>query len=277
MRQAQGENGEADEAIERAHAVARKGDAPPNLLLANALVQLQIALKRNDLALANRCYRTSLDIAPDGVASRGDLLINAGCLFSQSGILQARYLLAQGKHHDAAQLLAGCYESAACGGLPYDQINARIWQAKAMADQESGRVVLTEAINQAEPEGYVRSFIDAGEWIRPLLQDALASGVSPVYVARLLAAFDAEFEPAFVQPTTQPPSFVPQPLIEPLSDRELQIVTLLAERRSNAEIAQEITVSVNTVKTHLRHIYEKLGVHDRRTAVARARDLNLIS
>lgn len=110
-----------------------------------------------------------------------------------------------------------------------------------------------------------------------LLQGAPLSGASPVYVAKLLAAFEKEFEQATRQFAAQPSSFVPQPLVEPLSDRELQIVNLLAEQRSNAEIAQTLMVSANTVKTHLRHIYEKLGVHDRRTAVVRARDLNLIS
>jgi LuxR family maltose regulon positive regulatory protein len=97
---------------------------------------------------------------------------------------------------------------------------------------------------------------------------------APAYARVLLEAFDAE--PRAASPRTAP--FPPtQPQIEPLSERELEVLSLLAEGKMRHEIAQELTVSVNTVKAHLKGIYGKLDVHDRREAVARARELGLLS
>ncbi len=276
VRQAQGKNGEATEAIERAHDAARYGEAPANLRLANMIVHLQIALRQNDLAAAARCYRASQALDDDGVSWRSDLLVNAGCLFSQPGLTWARFLLARGEDRAAAALLADCYEAAAAAGLPHDQINARVWQALAAADKESAVSFLTEAVFQGQPEGFVRSFIDAGAALRPLLQELVSLEVAPVYLGQLVAALEAKTGGPALSRTPRTLTAPAQPLIEPLSDRELQIVQLLADRQTNAEIALAIVVSVNTVKTHLQHIYEKLGVHDRRTAVVRARELQLI-
>ena len=243
VRQAQGKNREAVEAIERAHDAARKGDAPPNLLLANTLVHLSIALRQNDLAAATRCYRSSCSLSPDGVSWRSDLLVNAGCLFSQPGLTWALLLLVEGEDQEAAVLLADCYETAVAAGLPHDQINARIWQALAAADYESALAFLTEAVYLAQSEGFVRSFIDAGAALRPLLQDLVSSDVAPVYVEQLVAALDAENVTPPYHPTTQFAAIPVQPLIEPLSDRELQILQLLVDRRTNAEIGLALTVS----------------------------------
>jgi LuxR family maltose regulon positive regulatory protein len=123
------------------------------------------------------------------------------------------------------------------------------------------------------PKLYLRrTCIDAGAALRPLLQELVSAAVSPVYVGQLVAAFDAEIDAPTLHQRTQFSAIPVQPLIEPLSDLELQIIQLLADRRTNAEIALAFTVSVNKVKMHLQHIYEKLGVRDRRTAVVGARE-----
>ena len=106
-----------------------------------------------------------------------------------------------------------------------------------------------------------------------LLYEALSHGIAPDYVRRLLAAF----------PTTEPEQAgplqtqVPQPdLIEPLSDRELEVLQLISEGLTNREIASRLFLSLNTVKAHSRNIYGKLEVHNRTEAAARARALGLL-
>ena len=126
---------------------------------------------------------------------------------------------------------------------------------------------LQKALFLAEPEGYVRLFLDEGPAIAALLRLVVAQGPASAYVDTLLAAFEA--------PSTRP-SAISQPLIEPLSERELEILGLIAAGMSNRQIADELVLSVGTVKWHLNNIYGKLGVRSRTQAVAQARELNLL-
>jgi LuxR family maltose regulon positive regulatory protein len=144
----------------------------------------------------------------------------------------------------------------------------RALQALAAPTPEQALYFLTEALTYAESENYVRTFVDAGEPMAALLREAATQGIAPEYVRRLLAAFSRP--PA-------PPRPLTQPLIEPLSDRELEVLHLLVEGQTNQEIAHKLCVSVNTVKTHLKNIYGKLGVNNRREAIAKARKLDLVA
>jgi LuxR family maltose regulon positive regulatory protein len=269
VRQAQGNQLEALEAIELANDAARKGDAPPNVHLVNSLTYLQLAIKEKDLAHAEFLSNQMNEFAPCLTSCRIDLLVNAGSLLSIPGLAWARLLLLQGKQQEASDLLAVCYETAVATGIPNDQINVRVWQTRAAADEDRALEFLAEAIIRAQSEGYIRTFLEAGKVLIPLLNNDNVFKIAPDYVMELLESFSSE------QGKRQP-ILAPQPLVEPLSERELEILNLLAERQTNAEIAQAITVSINTVKTHLQHIYDKLGVHDRRTAVIKAVDLNLL-
>jgi LuxR family maltose regulon positive regulatory protein len=106
-----------------------------------------------------------------------------------------------------------------------------------------------------------------------LLYEALSSGIAPVYVRRLLAAFPvAELEPTQPIDAQLPNS----ELIEPLSERELEVLQLIAKGLTNPEIAARLFISLNTVKGHARNIYGKLNVHSRTQAVARAQTLGLL-
>ena len=134
-------------------------------------------------------------------------------------------------------------------------------------------VRLERALSLAEPEGFVRVFVDEGQPMAALLRHAAARGVRRRYVSKLLAASD---ETQLKQTSAESPVVPAEPLVEPLTEREYQVLQLLAAGKSNRQIAEELVVVAGTVKAHLLHIYSKLNVHSRTQAVARSRDLNLI-
>ena len=139
-------------------------------------------------------------------------------------------------------------------------------------DTASALVALESALTLAEPEGYVRTFVDEGKPMAELLLQARSRGIRPDYVKKLLAVFGAEEKSL---PLPGPPA--PQSsLIEPLSPRELELLSLVADGQSNKEIAQELVVAIGTVKKHLNNIFGKLNVSNRTQAVARARELDLL-
>jgi LuxR family maltose regulon positive regulatory protein len=123
----------------------------------------------------------------------------------------------------------------------------------------------------AEPEGFVHIFVDEGPSMARLLYKALSRGIAPDYVRRLLAAFPV------AEPERDEPSAANAELIESLSERELEVLHLIAEGLTNPEIAARLFLSIHTIKTHARNIYGKLVVHSRTQAVARARALGILS
>ncbi len=134
---------------------------------------------------------------------------------------------------------------------------------------------LERALTLAEPEGYVRIFVEPGTPMMQLLREAITRSITPTYTTRLLTALETWGQPQDDAPTASVvPS--PQPLIEPLSQRELDVLRLLNTELSGPEIARELVVALSTVRTHTKRIYSKLNVTNRRAAVKRAAELNLI-
>ncbi len=125
---------------------------------------------------------------------------------------------------------------------------------------------LERAMALAEPEGYVRVFLDEGEPMARLLHQAQAHHLETAHLPQLLSALPRTSDTA--APT-------PQPLLEPLSARELEVLKLIAAGHSNEEIAAKLIISVKTAKRHISNIYGKLGVKSRTQAVALARELKL--
>jgi LuxR family maltose regulon positive regulatory protein len=131
---------------------------------------------------------------------------------------------------------------------------------------EDALAALGHALVLAEPEGYVRRFVDEGPLMKGLLWHALQRGIVPTYVATLLRASDERRELIGVGGY----------LDESLSDREREVLRLLVAGRSGPQIAEALVVAPSTVKTHLKSLYAKLDVHSRDQAIARARELKLV-
>jgi ATP/maltotriose-dependent transcriptional regulator MalT len=166
-------------------------------------------------------------------------------------------------------------------------LRSRALQALALADggdQLAGLRALAEALAVAAPEGWLRVFVDEGAPIARLLgrlttaqrtgQAGPSGAVPPQYLDRLARAF----QPGAAHPAPSATRLAGgiAGLVEPLSDRELQVLGLLAAGRSNQQIADELVVVLDTVKKHVSHILDKLGAANRTQAVARARALGLL-
>jgi LuxR family maltose regulon positive regulatory protein len=136
---------------------------------------------------------------------------------------------------------------------------------------------LVEALTLAEQEGYVRVFVGEGPPMKTLLKDVSKMRAGWDYVRRLLAAFADDDGTGPAATPGEPGSPRGQGLVEPLSERELDVLRLLATDLDGPDIARRLYVSVNTMRTHTRSIYAKLGVNSRRAAVSRAEELGLLS
>jgi LuxR family maltose regulon positive regulatory protein len=132
---------------------------------------------------------------------------------------------------------------------------------------------LERAIELAESGGFVRVFVDEGPRMARLLLKAADRETESTYIQRVLAAFPI---PEPVQPKEPKAGQIASEWIEPLSDRELEVLQLIAQGLSRQEIAAQLVLSLNTVKTHARNIYSKLGVNSQMQAVGKARGLGLI-
>jgi LuxR family maltose regulon positive regulatory protein len=171
------------------------------------------------------------------------------------------------------RLLKAAEESGRMGSV----IETLVLQALAHEAQDNVPLALgplERALALAEPEGYVRIFVDEGQPMARLLYEAVTRGVAPDHARRVLAAFPSAEPEQTDSLTTQAPK---SDLTEPLSERELEVLELIAEGLTNREIAARLYLSLNTVKGHTRNIYSKLGVHSRTQAVARARTFGILS
>jgi LuxR family maltose regulon positive regulatory protein len=192
-------------------------------------------------------------------------------------VLIARYKSARvdGDLHAALGLLARLLQAAEEGGRNGSVIEILTLQSlahQAQGDQSRALAALERALTLAEPEGYRRIFVDEGEAMRLLLGKQSRNRDHPLsgYADKLLAAF--------TQPVAAPKSAITHQksdTIEPLSERELEVLKLLRSEFSGPEIAKQLIVSLNTLRTHTKSIFNKLGVNNRRAAVRRAEELDL--
>lgn len=187
--------------------------------------------------------------------------------------------VAQGNHAQAGAALEVLWDWAEQAGLHFVGIDVRVLQALTSPTAAAAIRFLLEALAMAEPEGCVRTFVDKGPGLVDLLRAVRRQGGSAAYVNTMLAACEADGRQATNLPDDQETSTVhvaTSGLIEPLTERELEILHLLANGLSNEQIGDRLFIAVGTVKTHLHRIYGKLEVESRTHAVARARALHLL-
>jgi LuxR family maltose regulon positive regulatory protein len=195
-------------------------------------------------------------------------------------VLLAQYTIERTEHvvRDAARLLRRLLEAAEAGGRMGSVIEILALQAlthQARGDVPAGLAALERALTLAEPEGYVRTFAGAGPPMAYLLRRLAKRRTVGEYARRLLAAAGRAGAAGPSGPGRPAPAG--QGLADPLSGRELDVLRLLASDLDGPDIARELSVSLNTLRTHTRNIYAKLGVHSRRAAVRQAAELNLLS
>lgn len=191
-------------------------------------------------------------------------------------ISQARVHLAQGEPAAALAVLEPARRQAETNAWRDERLRALRLQALAHWQRGEGEAAvhdLREALALAKPGGLIRAFVDEGPGMARLLYEALARGIEPAYTRQLLAAF----------PTDDPETAVSRPLpaadelLEPLSERELEVLRLIAVGLTNQETANRLYLSRHTVKVHAHNIYGKLGVRNRTQAVAKARALGILT
>jgi LuxR family maltose regulon positive regulatory protein len=259
----QGDPGGALAAIQEAEEATVKAEMP----LASAELaayKARIWIAQGDLAAAARWA--------DGAAQRPGQ--DRGYTRQIEAVTIARVLLARGMLQQALSQQAACQRAAEeSGGLGWG-VEIGILRAlvqDALGHRADALASLERALAQAEPEGYVQVFLDEGEPLAALLRQVVFSGVARAYARRLLEAWER------TAPKREPGAApTPSPLVEPLTEREVEVLRLMAAGLSNREIADELVLAMGTVKAHLHNIYGKLGVRGRVEAAARAQELHLL-
>ncbi len=233
----------------------------PNLRPVEAM-QARIHIKQNHLNKAQAWAHQS-----------GLSLQDKPIFLNEFGYLTfARIMLAENQNDQhfqtMLQMLESLLKQAESQNRPRSRIDILITQALAFSAKDSSKALaaLEQALTLAEPEGYLRLFVDEGKPMAELLSKFKSSKLQQ-YANRILAALTSSIHPS---------SFSIQPLIDPLSDRELEVLRLIAQGLSNQEITQKLVVALSTVKGHNLRIFAKLQAKSRTEAAARARELGLL-
>jgi LuxR family maltose regulon positive regulatory protein len=274
-------------------------DTPAACEVFLALLKLargDLAGAASTLAQADQFVRqhNSVSLMPEVAAAQVLTLLHQGNLAAAAHlarahelpISQARVYLAQGETSAALAVLEPLRQQVEANGRQDERLKMMVLQVAALhAHGEKAKAVqlLGDALALAEPGGLIRIFVDEGSWMAQLISEAAAHGVIPNYTGKLLAAFEAEAQPGLAgrqasqgKREDKSDRSHAQPPIEPLSQRELEILQLVAQGLSNREISERLFLALDTVKGHNRIIFNKLQVHNRTEAVARARELGLL-
>jgi LuxR family maltose regulon positive regulatory protein len=262
--------GSADSALERAqeaNSLAQRSGAGEAIVEAAVWIA-RLHLARSDLTAA------VLELERAAGAPAGSVSM----VRETEQIARARLTVDRGEYDEALRLLEELRQSAEAAGRTGKLIEILTLQALAQWERnnkEQAVGTLTRALALAEPEGYVRTFVDEGGALGDLLSATLetrqrghpdATRIPARYLAKLLAIVAEESAAPGIR----------EGLSEPLSERELEVLALIAAGKSNGEIASSFFVSLSTVKTHINNLYRKLGARSRTQAIARARELDLI-
>ena len=257
-RLAQGDSAAALAAIGETELPPRRGTLRLGARARLAAMRILLALQQDDLKEASNWGRR--------LSEYSDTLL------FEYRYVSARLLIARGEKTAAANQLQDFYEKAVMVDALGIAIKIRVYQALAAETSDEALAFLTEALVKGQPEGFIRTFVDEGKLLAPLLSKALSQGVTPEYTSKLLDIIEAEERQRQSQSGIAP-SHPPTGL---LSERELEILRLVVSGLSNRQIAERLIISLGTVKTHVHNIFEKLNVKTRTQAINRARELKLI-
>ncbi len=262
----------AEEIIRKIKNTELESNVPPWLTNLTAAWEARLWLAQGRLEAANQWTEKRELIDPEGAKPQQEpdyfTLIEY--------VVLVRILMAQERLDDALELLQWLLEASESGErtsrvIEIFMLQALIFQARGDTDQVM--IPLERALTLAEPEGLIRTFVDEGPAMGRLLYEALSQGITPDYVRRLLAAFPtADLEPS--EPARS--QTTEGEWLEPLSEREIEVLQLIAEGLTNPEVADRLFLSTHTIKVHTRNIYSKLDVNTRTQAVTRARALGIL-
>ncbi len=260
VKQAQGDAVGADLLIQKIPQILRSSHLSPLNAAYGSAWHARLALAQGDLAEASRWVQERQLGVDDELSPPREM----------EYLTLARVLITQHRPREALPMLGRLLQLAERQGRMGNALGILVLQAlanRAGGDEAGAMERLSRALSLAEPEGYIRLFVDEGEPIVALLLQAYARGIAPDYVATLLSAAGSR--------TPAAPSHA-DPLLEPLTERERDVLRLLVVGLSNQAIARELVITVGTVKRHINSIYGKLGVQSRTQAVARAHSLHLL-
>jgi LuxR family maltose regulon positive regulatory protein len=274
LQRAIGEDGRALEALDAFITIARERHFVPWMINRITALRAHFELAQGNLTGAIRWAEEC------GLNTEDQDL---SYLYEREYLTLARVRIAQGRKdskkdflRESLQLLVRLQQEAencARMGSVLEILILRVLALHSLDQQQQALHVLGQAVALAQPEGYIRLFVDEGKVMGRLLMQLQATDRSAQgYLQTLLAAYEAN-DLAPVEVTHLRPL---QPLIDPLSERELEILRLLAGGASNAAIAEQLIVATSTVKRHVSNILSKLAVNNRTEAVARARELQIL-
>jgi LuxR family maltose regulon positive regulatory protein len=278
VRQAQGDVQGAREAIETAQQLAIEYDSTD---IDDVLVYAygaRLWVMQGEIEAARRWAKErGLDevMAPEGMENGAISWSDSYHVREIEYLTMARLHLAQDQPKDALAVLEPLSRKADALGRTGSLVEILALQAvalDALGCRKDALAALQHALTLAEPGGYVRVFVDEGAPMAELL--AQITGHQKSYAHELLAALSQRR--SMSRPTGHPPTFPEIALVDPLSDRELQVLRFLTTHLSSTEIAEELIVATSTVRSHIKNIYSKLDVHSRAEAVERAAELGLL-
>jgi len=258
-RLAQGDLPAALAAIEKLHRPPSHGSIRPATRARLAAWSTLLAIRQNDLTTASHWGNRLSEFAD--------------ALQFQFRHFLARLLIARGEKATAMEQLHGLYQEALQAGAHGLVIEIRVYQALAAATPAEALTFLAEALTMGQPEGFIRTFVDEGRLLAPLLRKALSQRITPEYTGKLLSIIEAEERRRRARKGEGAPV---SPSSELVSGRELEVLRLVAEGLSNQQIADKLSVSLSTAKTHVHRLFEKLNAKDRLQVVIKARELKLI-
>jgi LuxR family maltose regulon positive regulatory protein len=265
IRQAKGDDKGALNLVREAERIAPRNDLSQHSI-STLPWRIRISFARGDFTAAAQliqAYDLTLNTSPGGPLE--------ALLQETVGTTLGHVSLCEGKFSEAEISLARVQDEAERSGRAGNVIEIlllRALAARAVGNVAQAIALLNTALKLAEPEGYVRVFVDLGMPMAALLKEAISRGITSNYVRGLLAEFERKKRPVKTP--------VYQPMVESLTERELEVLHLLADGLSNEEIAGKLVLTVSTIKSHAHNIYAKLGVRTRAQAIKRATSLNLL-